>query len=631
MKRRTLLQHTGTLPLLSILAACGGGGESSPPVPQQSKTTLLVYLTASDLIGGAVRDLWNMVKANNSSNVNVVLQIGGGAEPGNFPGVDMQQMRRYSLVPNTGTTVGWTLQPLPETQQVPIVAMNLPQTLQEFIQWGTAQFPAERYALALWDHGGGPIHGFGADDVKGEGAGMMPLSGIASALKNAGIPFELIGFDCCLMASLEVAAALAPYSRYLVASEEVTTGWDWTAVLDYLATHPQPQGDAFGRAIVNSYKSFTTDQNIGFTAYSVSKLDQAKALTAVLDQIAITLQSALASKGLEAWWAIALARRTAQDFQSNIFSRQYDLVDVKSWIYQLKAVDILPESLVRRFEAAFSDMVVFSDAGEDSAYGLMMYFPLYSTLNSEILSKYSKVPFSAMYHALIESYTNFASSEQLPYIQISTPRLQNGAVLADVTVMPRPSMQKALPVLERPFDEGFCALVANGLAISMQPATVQKQQLSLQNPQRWPLVQGELVTIMQDDPVDNTLYYIPVMNVSDPENLKAGVLTATGSTNEQLVIRWFVESGTMAGAKDMSKITPGHRFSPYCLDISTNSWRYLADVFITAPMNQNGELDTWLVTMSAPPASQSGYMLQMVASDLAGQMRSSPQGLPLPA
>lgn len=628
MKRRTLLQHTGTLPLLSILAACGGG-ESSPPAPQQSRTTLLVYMTASDLIGGAIRDLWNMVKAGNSANVNVVLQIGGGATPGNFPGVNMQEMRRYSLVPNAGTTVGWTLQPLPEAQQVPAVAMNLPQTLQDFIQWGAAQFPAERYALALWDHGGGPIHGFGADDVKGKGAGMMPLSGITSALKNAGIPFELIGFDCCLMASLEVAAALAPYSRYLVASEEVTTGWDWTAVLDYLTTHPLPQGDAFGRAIVNSYKSFTTDQNIGFTAYSVSKLDQAKALTGVLDQIAITLQSAIASKGLEAWWAIAVARRGAQDFQSNIFSREYDLVDVKSWIYQLKAVGILPDSLVRQFEAAFSDLVVFSDAGEDSAYGLMMYFPLYSTLNSEVLAKYRKVPFSDMYHALIESYTSFASSEQLPYIQISTPRLENGIVLADVTVTPRPSMQKAMPVLSRPFDEGFCALVANGMTISMQPAVVQKQQLSLANPQRWPMVQGQLVTLMQVDPLDNTLYYIPVLNVSNSQRPSAGLLVATGTTNGQLVIRWFVSSSTMAGAKDMSEVAPGDRFAPYFLELSTNNWKYFYDTFITAPMGQDGKLDTWLVTMGAL-SSQNGYILQMVASDLTGQMRSSTQGLPLP-
>lgn len=625
MKRRTLLQHTGTLPLLSILAACGGGGgENSTPAPQQSKTTLLVYLTASDLIGGAVRDLWNMVKASNSSNVNVVLQIGGGEEPGNFPGVNMQEMRRYSLVPNTGTTVGWTLQPLPEAQQVPAVAMNLPQTLQDFIKWGAAQFPAERYALALWDHGGGPIDGFGADNVKGIGAGMMPLSGITSALKNAGIPFELVGFDCCLMASLEVAAALAPYSRYLVASEEITTGWDWTAVLDYLTTHPQPQGDAFGRAIVNSYKSFTNetgDEKLSFTAYSVSQLDKAKALTAVLDQIAVTLQSAIANYGLSAWWAIAVARRKAQDFQSNIFSKDCDLVDVKSWIYQLKAVGMLPESLVRQFDAAFSDMVVYSDGGGENAFGLMMYFPRYSTLNTNLLSKYRSVPFSASYHALIDSYTSFASSDQLPYIQIGVPRLESGVALADVTVTSRPNMQKALPVLSRPFDEGFCALIADGKVKSMQPATAEQRQIRLQNPQRWPMVQGQLITLLPDDPEDKELYYIPVAG---------GMLIAMRLTDEQFAINWFVEAQAYAGARAMSEIKPNQVFTPYCLDLSTNEWVSSDMVIVAPPADQNGKRGTWLVTMDAPPASQDGYTLQMVASDLTGQMRSSTQGLPLP-
>ncbi|WP_343591391.1 clostripain-related cysteine peptidase [Paracidovorax wautersii] len=621
MKRRTLLQHTGTLPLLSILAACGGG-ESIAPSPK-TKTTLLVYLVASDLEGPAKRDLENMLKAASSANVNVVLQIGGGESSGDFPGVNMQEMRRYSLVPNAGTTAGWTLQPLPEAQQVPTVAMNLSQTLQDFIQWGAAQFPAERYALALWDHGGGPISGFGNDRAKGGGAGMS-LSGISLALKNAGVPFELVGFDCCLMASLEVAADLAPYSRYLVASEEITTGWDWTAVLDYLTTHPQPQGDAFGRAIVNSYKSFTnetSDDKLSFTAYSVSQLDQAKALTAVLDQIAVTLQSAIATYGLSAWWAIAVARRKAQDFQSNIFSKECDLVDVKSWIYQLKAVGMLPDSLVRQFDAAFSDMVVYSDGGGENAFGLMMYFPRYSTLNTDLLTKYRSVPFSASYHALIDSYTSFASSDQLPYIQIGVPRLESGAALADVTVTPRPSMQKALPVLSRPFDEGFCALIADGKVTSMQPATAEERQIRLQNPQRWPMVQGQLITLLPDDPEDKELYYIPVAG---------GMLIAMRMTDEQFAINWFVEAQTYAGARAMSEIKPNKPFTPYCLDLSTNEWVSTGTVIVAPPADQDGKRGTWLVTMDAPPASQDGYTLQMVASDLTGQMHSSPQGIPLP-
>lgn len=104
-----------------------------------------------------------MLKAHNSANVNVVLQIGGGATAGQYPGIDMQETRRYRLVPRPGTAEGWALQVLPDVQQPPAVAMNLPQTLQDFIQWGARLFPAKQYALALWHHGGGPIHGFGSD------------------------------------------------------------------------------------------------------------------------------------------------------------------------------------------------------------------------------------------------------------------------------------------------------------------------------------------------------------------------------------------------------------------------------------------------------------------------------------
>ncbi len=227
------------------------------------------------------------------------------------------------------------------------------------------------------------------------------------------------------MASLEVAAALAPYSRY---SSRVRgnndSGWDWTAVLDYLTTHPQPQGDAFGRAIVNSYKSFTNetgDEKLSLTAYSVSQLTKAKALTAVLDQIAVTLQSAIANYGLSAWWAIAVARRKARISRATSSRRTAtggrEILDLP-----IESSGMLPDSVVATVRCGFlSDMVVSTPMEEEKTLRVDDVLPRYSTLNTNLLSKYRSVPFSASYHALIDSYTSFASSDQLPYIQIGVP------------------------------------------------------------------------------------------------------------------------------------------------------------------------------------------------------------------
>lgn len=40
--------------------------------------------------------------------------------------------------------------------------------------------------------------------------------------------FEFIGFDACLMSTLEVANQMVPYARYLYASEEYEPGTDGT-------------------------------------------------------------------------------------------------------------------------------------------------------------------------------------------------------------------------------------------------------------------------------------------------------------------------------------------------------------------------------------------------------------------
>ncbi len=81
----------------------------------------------------------------------------------------------------------------------------------------------------------------------------------------------------------------------------------------------------------------------------------------------------------------------------------------------------------------------------------------------------------------------------------------------------------------------------------------------------------------------------------------------------------------MPGPEAMSEIKPNQVFTPYCLDLSTNEWVSSDTVIVAPPADQNGKRGTWLVTMDAPPASQDGYTLQMVASDLTGQCAVRPK------
>ena len=66
---------------------------------------------------------------------------------------------------------------------------------------------------------------------------------------------ELVGFDTCLMATIDVAAVFQNFAKYLVASEEVEpgNGWYYTGWLGALADNPDMNGEDLGIAICNSY------------------------------------------------------------------------------------------------------------------------------------------------------------------------------------------------------------------------------------------------------------------------------------------------------------------------------------------------------------------------------------------
>ena len=66
---------------------------------------------------------------------------------------------------------------------------------------------------------------------------------------------DIIGFDACLMAQLEVFTAVAPHARYSLASEEVepALGWAYAAILDQLIEDPGMDGAELSRSFVEIY------------------------------------------------------------------------------------------------------------------------------------------------------------------------------------------------------------------------------------------------------------------------------------------------------------------------------------------------------------------------------------------
>ena len=195
--------------------------------------TVLVLMNGSDLESEyqeATEDLREMVRAEKSDRVNILVETVGTRKWDPYFGISSRRAERYRVTNKGLTLVDDSLGQLDTTD---------PSTLSDFIRWGEQNFPADRYILLLWDHGGGPVYGFGYDELQPYTAALT-IDEMQLALRDGGVYFDLIGMDCCLMSSLEVCCALYDYCDYTLLSEdfEPSCGWSHSEWLTALAKDP---------------------------------------------------------------------------------------------------------------------------------------------------------------------------------------------------------------------------------------------------------------------------------------------------------------------------------------------------------------------------------------------------------
>ena len=141
-------------------------------------------------------------------------------------------------------------------------SMADPVTLQGFVDYAAETYPAEKYDLILWDHGGGPHGGFALDDLHYDDKAMS-LAEMVSALQNSSVEhFDMIDFDACLMGSVEVVAAFGDMADSLVLSSETEPGYgqNYIAMLSALTEDSNMDSYEFSKKIVDGYLAFYEDE-----------------------------------------------------------------------------------------------------------------------------------------------------------------------------------------------------------------------------------------------------------------------------------------------------------------------------------------------------------------------------------
>ncbi len=187
--------------------------------------TILVYLHADhNLDGSSVVDMQEMQKVGSSNTFNIVVQWDRSEVSGVQRGVVGQG--KFNVV-----------------QKMPELNSDDPKVLADFISWGIQKYPARRYGLVMWDHGGQWDGGFGGDETnKGDGISVMDMrraiqAGMAQSQQKK---FDFLTFDTCLMGGLELLTAFGDLSNMYIANPELDfgDGWEYTTTFSYLKNNP---------------------------------------------------------------------------------------------------------------------------------------------------------------------------------------------------------------------------------------------------------------------------------------------------------------------------------------------------------------------------------------------------------
>ena len=330
----------------------------------QAAYTLMLYICGSTLecdedervVGAASDDIAEILSvANQPSNVNILIET-GGAKGWENSSINENYIQRFyvknkklNFVENAGSYTSTTNK----------ANMGESATLESFLTWGINNYPADKYALVLWNHGGA-VGGVCSDEynIKEYGLGdTLITSEVATALKNtftntSASKLEWIGYDACIMNYLDNASVMADYANYLVGSQELENddGWDYTGWVPTLYSSPTGTTTTLLNKICKSFvDQYGTKQN----DQCLSVLDLSKMSTFTTEFNKYTKNFTTSSH----FNSIVSAFSTSLQFGQEI----YGLADFSSFIAQMekKFSSISTTAL----KAAFDDIVEYTYCG----------------------------------------------------------------------------------------------------------------------------------------------------------------------------------------------------------------------------------------------------------------------------
>ncbi len=356
--------------------------------------TIFVYLCGTDLesedgYGAATSDVLQMCQAEASDNVRFVFQTGGTYQWANEM-FSADACERYVVQDNDVVLV----------DSAPLTNMGDPATLKDFLDWGVENYPAEKMGFVFWDHGGGSITGACFDELnEGNSLSLAEMNeAFSQVYANMTDKFEFIGFDCCLMGTAETANVVSTYARYFYGSQETEpgSGWDYTAIGNFLAEDPSVNGAELGKVLTDSFYDECAqayqESECTFTIIDCEKFDDfAVAFNDYANELYEAAGNDLAG--------VVRGVNKADNFGGNSKSEGFtNMVDIGGIVNNCSAYADGSAVL-----AALDDCIVYNKNGSlhNNASGLSVYYPL-QVEGSEELKTLGGICISPYYLSLVD-------------------------------------------------------------------------------------------------------------------------------------------------------------------------------------------------------------------------------------
>lgn len=287
-------------------------------------------------------------------------------------------------------------------------------TLTDFINYGVRSYPANHYGLILWNHGGGPVGGYGSDShFDGDGLSLEEIREALGHSVMADSAFDFVAFDACLMGSAETAGCLDGYADYVIASPELEPqhGYDyrWMTALGDSLPPDMEWGEAVGRSMVEAYGACYAS---GTAPVAMSLLDMKEypAFHEVFHQYVDGIPEKLRE---ELYGELGRDRMKMLAFGSRQAGGSPELVDVLEFLNACQGVypdENAFQTLKDRMRSLVAEQ--WAKGYPVNPSGLTIYLPSGSNpYLSENLKTYDTTGFCSAYRRLTDGYAAYLARE----------------------------------------------------------------------------------------------------------------------------------------------------------------------------------------------------------------------------